>query len=203
MGRGGGNLEYRAPLEAGAYRGSALWSRFGEGRGCGSGGHPRRGHQPPAAGSVVLRPLREQAARAWSHLHVPEQFVLMVTGTVADSRGLSLTVLVGVHQRQVAALAGANASGNALSSDAAITGTLTEVACQTPWPHAAAAALVLAGCGESAGGGQRKSISMYTCRVPGRFSRHHRCRLRRRCRFRRPGCDLHRRAGARGALRSR
>ena len=148
MGRGGGNLEYRAPLEAGAYRGSALWSRFGEGRGCGSGGHPRRGHQPPAAGSVVLRPLREQAARAWSHLHVPEQFVLMVTGTVAGSRGLSLTVMVGVHQRQVAALAGANASGNALSSDAAITGTLTEVACQTPWPHAAAAALVLAGCGE-------------------------------------------------------
>jgi hypothetical protein len=65
------------------------------GRAGGAGvGTPPAGASAPGRRLRCLRPLREQAARAWSHLHVQEQFALMVTETVADSRGLSLTVMV-------------------------------------------------------------------------------------------------------------
>ena len=58
-----------------------------------SGGHPRRAHQPPAAGPCCLRPLREQVAERCSHLDVQEQLVLIVAEMVAPSPRLSLTVM--------------------------------------------------------------------------------------------------------------
>jgi len=77
-------------LEAGGAGGAAQdrgilivprsWRRAG---GEGVGRTPPAGASAPGRRPRCLRPLREQVAERWSHLDVQEQFVLMVTETVA------------------------------------------------------------------------------------------------------------------------
>jgi hypothetical protein len=74
----------RSCPEAGDPHGDPAWGGPGVGE---SGGHPRRGISPrPQA--RCLRPLRQQAAKPWSHLHVQEQLVVMANATVAAPAGV-------------------------------------------------------------------------------------------------------------------
>ena len=61
---------------------------LGEGRGWGSREDTPGGGISPRPQARCLRPLRQQAAKPWSHLHVQEQLVVMANATVAAPAGV-------------------------------------------------------------------------------------------------------------------